>query len=66
MGIIDDESSIDCLFILKKPSLEQKLNEQWERCLVYLEQFSGVKKDCNIYNTEYCPMKCNYAIKQKK
>jgi hypothetical protein len=46
--------------------LKRKQNEQWERCLVYLKQFEGVKKDCNLVGEGYCPMKCDYAKRFKE
>jgi hypothetical protein len=41
-----------------------KREEQWKRCQVYLKQFAGIKKDCNIFNTDYCPCRCDYSMEK--
>ena len=43
-------------------TLYMKREEQWKHCIDYLEMFSGVKKDCILYNIEPCPMRCSYAM----
>jgi len=44
--------------------IDEKREEQWKRCLVWLAYPQENKPECKIYNKDYCPMRCEYAIRK--